>query len=94
MVAGRHPDGFPLAPPKPGEPTVEQVDRMTTLVFGPDVKLHPITRRPLENGSGALPPDDQARHVHVPHILKTHGIAAARAVLAKLDAAMKPKERK
>ena len=29
-------------------------------VFGADAKLHPISGRPLENGSGALHPDAQA----------------------------------
>ena len=94
MVAGRYPEGFPLAPPKPGEPTVDHVDRMTTLVYGADVKLHWASKMPIENGSGCLPPDEQVRRLHVPIILERHGIAAARAVLAKLDAATKPKERK
>jgi hypothetical protein len=56
-------------------------------VFGADATLHPITGMVLEQGSGALSPDEQARRVHVPQIASTDGIDAARAILLKLDAA-------
>jgi hypothetical protein len=54
-------------------------------VFGVDAKLHPITGLVVEQGSGALPPDEQALFVHVPYILKTQGKAAADAMLLKLS---------
>jgi hypothetical protein len=57
------------------------------LVFGSNAKRHEITGLPLEQGSGALPPDDQARRVHLPYIARTQGPAAAEAVLIRLNAA-------
>lgn len=47
-------------------------------------EVHPITGMPLEDGHGCLPPDMQARNVHVPYIRATQGDAAADAMLAKL----------
>ena len=55
-------------------------------VFGSDAVRHPVTGLPLEQGSGALGPDEQARRVHLPYILRTQGPAAAQAVALKLDA--------
>lgn len=55
-------------------------------VFGSDAVRHPITGMILEQGSGALPPDEQARRVHLPFIAQTQGIAVAEAMLIKLDA--------
>jgi hypothetical protein len=57
--------------------------------LGLGAKYHPITRMVLEQGSGALDPDAQARVLHVPIIARTEGEAAAAAMLAKLDAAAK-----
>jgi hypothetical protein len=42
-------------------------------VFGVDAKRHEITGMVLEQGSGALPPDEQARLVHLPQIAATQG---------------------
>jgi|SRR5580704_1215241 dihydropteroate synthase len=55
------------------------------LVFGSGAKRHEITGMILEQGSGALSPDEQARIVHLPHIALTEGIDAARAMLVRLD---------
>ena len=57
------------------------------LVFGSDAKRHEITGMILEQGSGALSPDEQAWRVHLPEIARTQGQAAAQAMLARLDAA-------
>ena len=46
---------------------------MERLVFGQDAQLHPITHLPIERGSGALSPDDQAMRVHLPYIAQTQG---------------------
>ena len=59
------------------------------LVFGSDAERHPITGLPIELGSGALPPDEQARRVHLPYIARTQGISVAEAMLVELDAATK-----
>ena len=56
-------------------------------ICGADAKRHPITGMVLEQGSGALSPDEQARRVHLPEIARTQGQAAAQAMLARLDAA-------
>jgi hypothetical protein len=57
------------------------------ITFGHNAKRHPITGLVLEQGSGCLSPDDQARIVHLPYIAQTEGVEAARAMLTKLDAA-------
>ena len=57
------------------------------LVFGSNAKRHEITGLPIELGSGALPPDEQARRVHLPYIARTQGISVAEAMLVELDAA-------
>lgn len=45
-------------------------------VFGADVKLHPITKMPLEQGKGALSHDDQARlHVDIIHTQQGESVA-------------------
>lgn len=36
------------------------LSRVEAAVFGADAKLHPITKMPLEQGIGCLPPDKQA----------------------------------
>jgi hypothetical protein len=46
-----------LQPRGEGEP----LSRVEAAVFGPDAKLHGITNTVLEQGSGALPDDAQAR---------------------------------
>jgi hypothetical protein len=56
-------------------------------VFGLDAVKHQITGMVIEQGSGCLSPDEQARCVHIPEIARTQGRAAAAAMLAKLDAA-------
>jgi hypothetical protein len=60
---------------------------MEKLVFGSNARLHPITKMPLEGGSGRLSDDLQARLVHLPVIAREQGQAAAQAMLALLDAA-------
>jgi hypothetical protein len=55
-------------------------------VFGADAVRHPLSELPIEQGSGALSPEQQARLVHVPYIAQTQGVAAAEAMLIKLDA--------
>lgn len=47
--------------------------------FGAAVKLHPITRRPLENGIGALSEDRQAE-LHLAVIEREEGKEAAERV--------------
>jgi hypothetical protein len=54
------------------------------IVFGDDATLHPITHMPLEQGSGALSPRDQAFLVHLPELARLHGKAAADAMRQKL----------
>ena len=56
-------------------------------IYGVDAKRHQITGMVLEQGSGAWPPDMQARHIHLPEIARTQGTAAAKAMLVELDAA-------
>jgi hypothetical protein len=58
---------------------------MEALVFGQNAKRHPITDMILEQGNGALPPDEQARIIHLPRIAATQGPAIAAAMLAKLN---------
>ena len=41
-------------------------------VFGEDVKLHPVTKRPIETGRGALPVDQQAL-MHLADVEKEEG---------------------
>jgi hypothetical protein len=92
MVAGQHPPGFPLdLDPKRDAPANERgksdcdrVDRMTQLVYGHAVRFHPVTKLPLQQGSGALPDDEQALQIHLPLIAQAHGMAAAQAMHAKL----------
>jgi hypothetical protein len=56
------------------------------LCFGADAVRHPVSGMLLEQGSGALPPDEQARRIHLPYIARTQGAAAAQVVALKLDA--------
>jgi hypothetical protein len=56
------------------------------IVFGHSARVHPVTGMVLEQGSGALSPDEQAKNVHIPLIEKTEGTAAAAAMRAKLVA--------
>ena len=52
-------------------------------VFGHDVKLHPVTRMPIEQGKGALPADEQA-WAHCVYIEQHHGKEMADAMRAEL----------
>lgn len=61
------------------EPTQLQRD-----VFGHDVQLHPLTGMVLEQGSGALPPHQQAR-LHCVEIEKLYGKKAADVIRKRLD---------
>jgi hypothetical protein len=54
--------------------------------LGLNSKYHPITGMALEEGAGAWSPDRQARELHILIIAKRDGEAAAKAMLAKLDA--------
>lgn len=95
MVAGCYPPGYPLnLTPKRDVPEnqrgasdADTVDRMTQAVFGHDVKFHEITKLPLQQGSGALSPDEQALRDHLPLIAQRDGLAAAQVMHAKLMAA-------
>jgi hypothetical protein len=53
--------------------------------FGVDSYRHSITGEPVEVGSGALPPDQQAALVHVLEIERREGKAAADEVRQKLS---------
>ncbi len=95
MVAGRHPPGYPVnITPKRDVPEnqrgasdADKVDRTTQAVFGADVKFHEITGLPLQQGSGCMPPDEQALKTHLPLIAQRDGLEAAQAMYAKLMAA-------
>lgn len=54
-------------------------------VFGVDATIHPITKMALETGSGALPPDQQAR-IHCDVIEHQHGKHAGDKMRALLKA--------
>ena len=54
-------------------------------VFGADVRIHPITKMPIEQGIGALPVDRQVEH-HLAHIERTGGKHLADAMRHKLSA--------
>jgi hypothetical protein len=92
MVAGQPPKGFPLniEPPRDvptnqlGASDADKVNRNTAAVFGHDVKFHEITREPLQQGSGSLPPDEQALAIHLPLIAQRDGLATAQAMHARL----------
>ena len=62
------------------------------LVFGHDAKRHEITGMILEQGSGALSPDEQAKRLHLPYIASTQGAAVAEAMLIKLTAESRQRE--
>jgi hypothetical protein len=53
-------------------------------VFGHDYTVQPITKMPLERGSGALPDDLQAQNVHLPTIWQMQGQAVHDLVAADL----------
>jgi hypothetical protein len=63
-----------------------ELSPMEKLVFGQGAKRHPITGMVLEQGSGALSPDLQARVIHLVEIARNEGQAAADAMRIKLDA--------
>jgi hypothetical protein len=92
MVAGRYPPGFPLniepmrdvPENQRGASDCDKVDRMTLAVYGADVKFHEITGLPLQQGSGCMPPDEQALKTHLPLIAQRDGVAVAQAMHAKL----------
>lgn len=64
--------------PQPHDPLTE-ADKLT---FG-ETQRHPITALPLEIGSGALPPNQQAL-IQCDYIEATQGAAAADAMRKKL----------
>jgi hypothetical protein len=63
--------------------------RVERTVFGHGVALHVVTEMPLENGVGALSPDQQALLQHVPIIAQEQGQAAAAAMYQKIIDYMK-----
>jgi hypothetical protein len=81
MTAGLFASGQLCPPPADGS-ALHVHDQM---VYGADAKLHPVTLMPLEQGSGAHAPDDQALLVHLPEIERTQGKAAADAMRIKLS---------
>jgi hypothetical protein len=96
MATGQHPKGYPVdlsprrtvPPEQAGASDCDKIDRMTLAVFGHDMKFHAITGLPLQQGSGSLPPDEQALRDHLPRIMERDGIAVAREILAKLKRRM------
>jgi hypothetical protein len=80
------------APRKGTEHMTDELHPNEKLVFGSDAKRHEITGMILEQGSGALSPDDQARRVHLPYIASTQGAAVADAMLIKINAAIRARE--
>lgn len=54
-------------------------------IYGEDVRLHPITKMPFEQGRGCLPDDVQAYNVHLVQIHHMHGEKAAADMRRKLD---------
>ena len=66
-------------------PTDRKLSVTEEHVFGADAAIHPITNMPLEQGSGALPIDQQALQVHVGEIRRREGNAAADEVMRKLQ---------
>ena len=79
------PDGYPVAIGEP--PSVDHTNRRDFLTYGIDIRFHPITKLPLQNGSGALPDNEQAMRTHLPLIFQTQGRAAYEAMKAKLEKA-------
>lgn len=61
-------------------------------VFGEAARRHEITGMVLENGSGCLSDDQQARLIHLPEVARTQGRDVAEAMLIKLDAAARRAE--
>jgi hypothetical protein len=66
----------------------EAISRTEILVFG-NTTRHPITGEPLEMGSGALSPRDQAYNVHLKTIAERDGKAAAAEMRKKIEDADK-----
>lgn len=58
---------------------------MSQSVFGQHADIHPVTHMPLENGSGALPPDQQAQ-IHCDVIEQKQGKAAGDEMREKVRA--------
>jgi hypothetical protein len=61
-------------------PQPSQAEKNT---FGDDVKLHPVTLMPLEQGHGALPADQQAMF-HIRQVEAKDGEAAADVMRKKM----------
>jgi len=77
----------PIAPKDkfaPGEPVEYlEADQATKNTFGTDVKIHPVTMLPIEQGRGALSEHQQV-HNHLVTIEREHGLKAADAMRNKL----------
>jgi hypothetical protein len=54
-----------------------------TAVFGEDAKIHPVTKRHIENGSGALPESIQVRN-HLAEIEREQGKGVADRMRAEI----------
>jgi hypothetical protein len=67
-----------------GPPDKSEMGRHEQQVFGAHARRHPITDMPLEMGSGALLPDEQALRVHLPEIERTRGKEVADAMRIRL----------
>ena len=65
-------------------PDKSEMSRHEQQIFGIHAKRHPITDMPLEMGSGALSPDEQALRVHLPEIERTRGKDVASAMRIRL----------
>lgn len=65
---------------------MSEPSRMEKYVFGFDVRLHPITGMPIEQGSGALSDVEQGL-LHCMDIEKAYGKELANELRKKLDSA-------
>jgi hypothetical protein len=65
---------------------MKSLSKRDYLVWGYDLILHPVTGEPIERGSGALSPNEQARRVHLKTIAQTRGPEAAADVERALTA--------
>jgi hypothetical protein len=68
----------------PHDPT-RKLSPTEVKIYGADAKIHPVTGEVIEQGSGALPIDQQALIVHCAEIERREGKFAADEVRRKLQ---------
>jgi hypothetical protein len=61
-----------------------EADQATKNTYGHDVRIHPVTKMPIEQGSGALPEHQQVLN-HIAAVEREQGSKAANAMRKKLD---------